>query len=93
MNIQLFGLVYTGRLGDKRFHADEWLFIIFWSGSLTWAPEVSDQMTTSKNAIYFWTFPESYQGSMISNVNLFSIMINVCKATSTSNVFVFAPNR
>ena len=48
---------------------------------------------TSKNTTYFWTFPESYQGSMISNVNLFSIMINVFKSTKTSNVFVFAPKR
>ena len=82
MNIQLFGLVYPGRLGDTKFHADEWLFITFWSGSIT-----------SKNATYFWTFPEGYQGSMISNVNLFSIMINVFKSTNTSNVFVFAPKR
>ena len=43
--------------------------------------------------MYFWTFPESYQGSMISSVNLFSVTINVFKSTKTSNVFVFAPKR
>ena len=62
MNIQQFGLVYPGRLGDTRFHADEWLFTTFWSGS-----------TTSKNAIYFWNFPESYQGQWFP-MSIFSLL-------------------
>ena len=38
MNIQLFGLVYPGRLGDTKFHAGEWLFITFWSGLIRDGP-------------------------------------------------------